>query len=331
MRPDIGGVAFACRGSIGSDQEECDVSEPMPNWEGFMIPTLRVLSDGVLRHWREFQPLVAEQARLTDAQKEELLPSGNQLKYENRIGWGVSFLTNVGALSRPKRGHYAITAAGQELLREFPEGVRERDVRALGEDLDSPIRVYQKTDRAKTVELVAEVYAEAMTPIEQVQSGIDRIHQEVAAELLERLQGREPGFFEQAVVQLLLAMGYGGTTGSGSVTQLSNDGGIDGVIDQDVLGLSRVYIQAKRYAQNNVVQRPDVQGFVGALSGKADSGVFITTSRFSDGARGYAESVPTRVILIDGKRLTSLMIRYGVGVQVRDTYRVVEIDEDFFA
>ncbi|KGJ73481.1 restriction endonuclease, partial [Cryobacterium roopkundense] len=144
-------------------------------------------------------------------------------------------------------------------------------------------------------------------------------------------QGKEPGFFEQAVVQLLLAMGYGGTTGSGSVTQLSNDGGIDGVIDQDVLGLSRVYIQAKRYADSNVVGRPDIQAFVGALSGKADSGVFITTSRFSDGARVYAEGVPTRVILIDGKRLTSLMIRYGVGVQVRETYRVVEIDEDFFA
>ncbi|WP_370260306.1 restriction endonuclease [Cryobacterium sp. TMT3-29-2] len=130
---------------------------------------------------------------------------------------------------------------------------------------------------------------------------------------------------------MLLAMGYGGTTGSGSVTRLSNDGGIDGVIDRDVLGLSRVYIQAKRYADSNVVGRPDIQAFVGALSGKADSGVFITSSRFSDGARVYAEGVPTRVILIDGKRLTSLMIRYGVGVQVRETYRVVEIDEDFFA
>jgi restriction system protein len=115
------------------------------------------------------------------------------------------------------------------------------------------------------------------------------------------------------------------------VTQLSNDGGIDGVIDQDVLDLSRVYIQAKRYADTNAVGRPDIQAFVGALRGKADSGVFTTTSRFSEGARVHAEAVPMRVILIDGKRLTSLMIRYGVGVQVRDTYRVVEIDEDFFA
>lgn len=306
--------------------------DQMPNWEGFMIPTLQVLSDGEVRHWREFQPLVADRAKLTDEQKQELLPSGSQLKYENRIGWGVSFLTNVGALSRPRRGHYTITEAGKQLIAMFPNGAKERDIRVLGEDPHSPISVYQKSDRAtKVSDAVIEADSESMTPTEQVQSGIERIHEEVAVELLERLQGKEPGFFEQAVVQLLLAMGYGGTTGSGSVTQLSNDGGIDGVIDQDVLGLSRVYIQAKRYAHDNVVGRPDVQAFVGALSGKADSGVFITTSRFSDGARGYAEGVPTRVILIDGKRLTSLMIRYGVGIQIRETYKVVEIDEDFFA
>ncbi|WP_311260495.1 restriction endonuclease [Microbacterium sp. WCS2018Hpa-9] len=308
------------------------MTEQMPNWEGFMIPTLRVLSDGIVRHWREFQPLVAEQAGLTEEQRKEMLPSGNQLKFENRIGWAVSFLTNVGALSRPTRGHYTITDAGWQLLELFPSKVLVRDVRVLGDDPSSPIRVYQKTVRSRAEPIAIDADGtESMTPIEQVQGGIARIHEEVADELLERLQGKEPGFFEQAVVQLLLAMGYGGTSGKGSVTQLSNDGGIDGVIDQDILGLSRVYIQAKRYSENNVVGRPDLQAFVGALSGKADRGVFITTSRFTDGARVYAEAVPTRVILIDGKRLTSLMIRYGVGVQVQETYKVVEIDEDFFA
>lgn len=304
----------------------------MPTWEGFMIPTLRVLSDGETRHWRDFQPQVADDVELTEQQRAELLPSGGQLKYQNRIGWGVSFLTNVGALDRPKRGHYRITDAGRRVLELFPGGVRERDIKLLGEDPNSPIRVYQATGtRAKTVTVVADLDSSSMTPIEQVQSGIDRIEEEVAAELLVRLQGKEPGFFEEAVVNLLLAMGYGGTTGSGSVTQLSNDGGIDGVIDQDILGLNRVYIQAKRYADGNVVGRPDLQAFVGALSGKADSGVFITTSRFTEGARQYAEHVPTRIILIDGSRLTDLMIRYGVGVQVRETYKVVEIDEDFFS
>ena len=304
----------------------------MPSWEGFMIPTLRVLSDGIERHWRDFQPLVANEARLTEQQQTQMLPSGKGLTFHNRIGWGVSFLTNVGALQRPKRGHYQITDAGRELIRLFPNGARERDVKALGVDPNSPIRVYQASaPRAINTAPVIEVDAEALTPIEQVQSGIERIHEEVATDLLTRLQGKEPGFFEQAVVDLLLAMGYGGTTGTGNVTQLSNDGGIDGVIDQDILGLNRVYIQAKRYADGNTVGRPDLQAFVGALSGKADSGVFITTSRFSEGAQTYAENVPTRIILINGKRLTSLMIRYGVGVQARETYKVVEVDEDFFA
>lgn len=307
------------------------MSSPMPNWEGFMIPTLQVMSDGVVRHWREFQPLVADQMGLTQDQRQEMVPSGTQKKYENRIGWGVSFLTNVGALDRPKRGHYVITDAGKQLISMFPNGAKERDLRALGEDPNSPIRPYQKTERQTAKPPAPEAVTESLTPIEQVEDGIARIHEEVAEELLTRLQGKEPGFFEEAVVKLLLAMGYGGTTGAGSVTALSNDGGIDGVIDQDVLGLNRVYIQAKRYADGNTVGRPDLQAFVGALSGKADSGVFITTSRFSEGAKVYAQNVPTRIILIDGTRLTDLMIRYGVGVQVREIYKVVEIDEDFFA
>ncbi|QOD43170.1 restriction endonuclease [Clavibacter zhangzhiyongii] len=309
----------------------------MPTWEEFMIPTLRVLNSGATMHWREFQPLVADECRLTDEQKTEMLPSGSQIKYQNRLGWGVSFLTNVGGLERPKRGHYRITEPGRQLLQLFPGGIKERDIKTLGEDPSSPIRVYQSSGpRSKSAgglasALLHDELSSSLTPIEQVQEGVARIREEVAAELLERLQGKEPAFFEQAVVDLLLAMGYGGTTGKGSVTQLSNDGGIDGVIDQDILGLSRVYIQAKRYAEGNTVARPDLQAFVGALAGKADRGIFITTSRFSDGARMYAENVPTRIILIDGKRLTTLMIRYGVGVQVRETYRVVELDEDFFA
>lgn len=304
----------------------------MPTWEGFMIPLLTVMNDGVVRGRRELNVATADVVGLTEEQRKVTMSSG-QLLYPNRIGWGLSYLTNVGALERPRRGQYQITDAGRQLIELFPNGARERDIKALEIDPDSPIREYVPTTRAKRGAPMAVAASDesSLTPIEQVQSGIERIHDEIAAELLARLQGKESGFFEQAVVDLLLAMGYGGTTGTGSVTQLSNDGGIDGVIDQDILGLNRVYIQAKRYNDENTVGRPDLQAFVGALSGKADSGVFITTSRFSDGARAYAENVPTRIILIDGKRLTSLMIRYGVGVQVKETYKVVEIDEDFFA
>jgi len=305
----------------------------IPNWEAFMIPTLRVLNDGVTRTRRELRPLVAQEMKLTLDQVRETLSSG-QLTYVNRIGWGLSFLTNVGALERPKYGSYVITDPGRQILKQFPHGVRERDIAALGADESSPIRQYVATAKRHSGTNVDEDETESalmMTPTEQVQGGIKRIQDEVATELLSRLQGKDPGFFEEAVVQLLLAMGYGGANGRGQVTQLTNDGGIDGVIDQDFLGLRRVYIQAKRYGDGHPVGRPEVQAFVGALSGIADSGVFITSSRFSQGALDYAAVTPTRIILIDGRRLAELMIRFGVGVQVRETYSIVEIDEDFFA
>jgi restriction system protein len=302
----------------------------MPNWEGFMIPTLTVLRDGVTRHRREINTLVADALSLTEAQRDERLASGDR-RYENRIGWALSFMTNVGALARPRRGHYEITDAGRQLIDQYPQGVSERQIKFLGESSDSPIRVYEsRAPRSPREEPMVGSESE-LTPIEQVQSGIDRIRDEVAVDLLGRLREMDPALFEETVVDLLLAMGYGGTTGAGTVTQLSNDGGIDGVIDQDVLGLNSVYVQAKRYKTGNTIGRPDLQAFVGALSGKADSGVFITTSSFSEGARTYAAHVPTRIILIDGERLAGLMIRYGVGVQVRQSYKVVEIDEDFFA
>ena len=170
-----------------------------------------------------------------------------------------------------------------------------------------------------------------LSPEEQIGQAIDLIHADVADELLARLHAQEPAFFEQAVLDLLMAMGYGGAEGNATRTQLSNDGGIDGIVDQDALGLSRIYVQAKRYAIDAAVGRPEIQAFVGALHGnQANQGVFITSGRFSQGARDYVSILPTRVILIDGKRLAALMIRFGVGVQVKQTVHVVEIDEDFF-
>lgn len=177
----------------------------------------------------------------------------------------------------------------------------------------------------------ADLTATALDPEEQVAQGIARIQANVAADLLSRLHANEPAFFEQAVIDLLVAMGYGGTDTAATRTQLTNDAGIDGIIDQDALGLSRVYVQAKRYALDSSVGRPEIQAFVGALHGvQANQGVFMTTGRFSSGAKAYADGVATRVVLIDGARLAALMIRYGVGVQVKRTVQIVEIDEDFF-
>jgi len=298
-----------------------------PTWERFNVPVLTVLSDGVTRSLRQLRRDVADAVGLTADQRAEALPSG-QLRADNRIGWAASFLNRVDALDRPSRGQYVITDFGRELLSRHPQGITESDLKAVAKEGDEWWLSRSSTNGQEAHPL--DTSATDLDPTEQVEQGVARIHEEVTSELLSRLVDQDPAFFEGAVVELLLAMGYGGVGGRGVTTDLTHDGGIDGVIDQDVLGLSKVYVQAKRYSPNNSVQRPEVQGFVGALSGKADGGVFITTSRFSPGTVEWVRTVPARIILIDGQRLTELMIEYGVGVQVEHTYRVVEIDEDFF-
>lgn len=299
----------------------------MPTWEGFMVPVLTVLSDGEKYAIRQLRNAVADVAGLTPEQRDQQLDSG-QSRADGRISWAASYLNRVNAVHRPSRGVYTITDRGRELLVAHPDGLLEADIRKLAAEGDEWWLARPSKDDGSPVQQTQG--QQSLDPTEQVEQGIARIHEEVASQLLTRLMDQDPTFFEEAVVKLLLAMGYGGLGGRGMTTAASNDGGIDGVIDQDVLGLNKVYVQAKRYSPTNSVQRPEVQGFVGALSGKADGGVFITTSRFSPGALEWAVTVPTRIILIDGKRLTELMIEYGVGVQVERTYRVVEVDEDFF-
>jgi restriction system protein len=227
------------------------------------------------------------------------------------------------AVLRPSRAHYMISQSGRSLLDAHPEGLTEADLRQLGG--------YEGRHNKRLIDVGPSPVPNELDPYELVEQGIDRINSEVADKLLTRLHSQSPAFFEQAVVDLAVAMGYGGADARATRTQLSNDGGIDGIIDQDVLGLSRVYIQAKRYALDGSVGRPEIQSFVGALQGQqANQGVFITTGRFSVGAQEYARSVPTRVVLIDGSRLAELMIRYRVGVQVKQTLQIVDVDEDFF-
>lgn len=300
----------------------------MPTWDQFMAPVLRVLLDGQTYRSRQLYDIVADATQLTTDERSERLPSG-QRRYENRIGWATSYLYRVGALERPGRGQYRITGTGRDLLAAHPDGITEKDLRALAGDENAPHTWHAL--KARETRAPEEQPQSDLDPVEQLNEGVERIHASVADELLTRLHENEPEFFEQAVLDLLIAMGYGGADGRAVRTQLSNDNGIDGVIDQDALGLSRVHVQAKRYAPDNAVGRPEIQGFVGALAGnQANQGIFITTGRFSRGAREYAASVPARVVLVDGARLTSLMIHYGVGVQLKQTIRVVAVDEDFF-
>ncbi|NNN13007.1 MAG: restriction endonuclease [Acidimicrobiaceae bacterium] len=296
----------------------------LPTWHQFMVPILRVLSDGKVRDRRELYDLVARDTHLSDDQRAEVLDSGER-RYENRISWAITYLVKANAVVRPYRGHHSISESGRQLIEDHPDALTEADLRQIEGYDDSwkkhALEVATAPDRER----------DDLDPYELVERGIERINSEVASNLLARLHSQDPAFFEQAVVDLIVAMGYGGADARATRTQLSNDGGIDGIIDQDVLGLSRVYIQAKRYSLENSVQRPDVQSFVGALQGQqANQGVFITTGRFSAGATEYARSVQTRVVLIDGPRLAELMIRYRVGVQVKRTLQIVDVDEDFF-
>lgn len=327
---------------------------PPPTWDQYMAPSVRVLLDGEVHRARHIVNQAADLLGVSEAQRQLLIPSG-QLQYVNRGMWALSYLCRADAIERPQRGHYRITETGRRLLAEHPEAITEKDLRALSgnptatqtwkafaakDEAVAPPPTYSPASSAPgspgaalamASGTSADIEDSRLDPDEQIEAGIARIHADVAAELLTRILDQEPVFFEQAVLDLLLAMGYGGAEGTAKRTQLSGDGGIDGVIDQDALGLSRIYVQAKRYAPGNGVGREVIQAFVGALAGnQANQGVFITTSRFTRGAISYTEHLPTRVILVDGERLTRLMIRYGVGVQTKRTVNIVQIDEDFF-
>lgn len=295
-----------------------------PTWDQYMVPSLRVLADNEVHRARQVVESAADLLGVTDEQREILIPSG-QRQYYNRGNWALSYLNRAQAVERPARGHYRITEVGRQILRDHPDGITEKQLRHLPTYPETsppqPLRTVAPPPEVDTV----------LDPEEQIASGVARINDDVAEQLLRRILDQEPVFFEQAVLDLLMAMGYGGAEGAATRTQLSNDGGIDGIIDQDALGLSRIYVQAKRYAADNTVGREAIQAFVGALAGnQANQGVFITTSRFARTALDYAGSIATRVILIDGAKLTRLMIRYGVGIQVKRRVEIVELDEDFF-
>ncbi len=297
-----------------------------PTWEQYLAPTLTVLSNGQVWRSRELIREAAELLGVTAEQRRIFIPSGQE-QWLNRGNWALSYLYRAAAVERVSRGHYLLTEVGRQLLAEHPRGIRNRHLAEL--TVTQPAGPPGEFSAAESGSTEADSYL--LDPTEQIAAGIAQIEADVASQLLLRLHANEPAFFEQAVLDLIMAMGYGGANGTATRTQLSNDGGIDGIVDQDALGLSRIYLQAKRYGPGNTVGRPDIQAFVGALHGaQASQGVFLTTGQFSSAARVYAETVATRVVLIDGDRLASLMIRYGVGVQVKRMVNIIEVDEDFF-
>ncbi|WP_427869020.1 restriction endonuclease [Leucobacter luti] len=298
----------------------------VPIWPEFVVPTLQILSDGRSRQRREVFDAVAAHADISDDARAETLKSGGT-RYEQRMGWVLSHLGKAQWVDRPERGHYLINDAGRAALAKYPQGFDY----ALAREVFAPFWPEKSKASSPSAALAQQSSDGISDPIEVIEDAVARIEARVGDDLLDRLRDSHPDFFEQAVVDLLLKMGYGGAAQRGRRIGGSNDEGIDGLIDQDALGLDQVYIQAKRYKEGNNVGREPIQAFVGALHGfGASRGVFLTTSAFTSGAIDYAKKVQSRIILIDGAKLVELMIAYRVGVQEQQKFSAVEIDEDYF-
>ena len=290
-----------------------------------MLPLLEYYSDGKTHPIGDAVDLLGRQFALSEDELRELLPSGRQEKFRNRVAWAKTYLVKAGLLSSPKRGHFAITPAGQSTLREKPARI---DVAFLRRYPSFVSFVETKNPSDATSESVP---APMESPEEMIEAAHARLNQDLASDLLGRIKAARPVFFEGLVVELLLKMGYGGSRhDAGRAIGRSGDGGIDGIINEDRLGLDSIYLQAKRWDQP--VGRPEIQKFAGALAEhRARKGVFITTSTFTKEAVASATKHDARIVLIDGEKLASLMIVHGLGVTLQASYDVKRIDSDYFA
>ncbi|MCA1524272.1 restriction endonuclease [Bradyrhizobium yuanmingense] len=304
----------------------------IPDYQTLMLPVLQLASEGEQRV-ADVVDLIADKLGLTEEERQTLLPSGRQRVLHNRIHWAKFYLTKAGFLTSPGRGRFSITQAGRELL---AENLARIDVSVLMRRPE--FREFYKNEESagsSTIEGASTTGAAepgTTTPEEQIEAAYQTLEATLRADLLDRIAKNSPAFFEQLIVDLLVAMGYGGSH-KNAAAQLgrSGDGGVDGVINEDRLGLDRVYVQAKRYSAGNAVGRPDVQAFVGSLVGLgASKGVFVTTSTFSAQARDFVKHLSQRVVLLDGASLAGLMIEHGIGVRTSRTVEFRRLDEDFF-
>lgn len=306
---------------------------PVPDYETLMRPVLAAFGSGATSV-RECLPIIREQFEITDEEAGELLPSGSTTVLASRVHWARTYLAKAGLLESPKRGVHQITAAGQRMLASGVTRIDNAALRASSRDFDEWLSAARRGARGPMPE--SETGSEATTglsPEETIARALAELGAGLREELLDLVRSMDPIGFERLVLRLLEKMGYGaGSLGSRLHTRASGDGGIDGIIHEDALGLDAVYVQAKRYAADSAVGRPALQQFVGSLTGEgATKGVFVTTSRFSTEARDFLRRVQHRVVLIDGEELARLMIRHNVGVRVVNTYEVKAVDENMFA
>jgi restriction system protein len=299
-----------------------------------MRPLLAYGADGQEKNIRAAISAIADELQLTDDDRRLLVPSGKQTLLDNRVHWARTYLDKAGALKRTRRSHFVVTDRGKELLKQYPDKIDGSVLQQFPEflafknakaQLDSGEEADQSEDQ-----VVREL--PSVTPEDMIETAEAAISEKLRTQLLDHIQEQPPSFFERLVIDLIIAMGYGGSRNN-VVQELgkSGDEGIDGVVNEDPLGLDVVYVQAKRYASENTVGRERVQQFAGALVGRgASKGVFVTTSSFSSGAVEYAKRVPQRIILIDGSELTRLMMKYGVGVRTDRTVEIKRIDLGYF-
>lgn len=297
----------------------------IPDYQSCMLPLLKFYSDGQDHTFREAVEALAMKFKLTDQERKEMLPSGQQEIFDNRIGWARTYMKKAGLIEAPKRGVNRIMPRGLDVLQKKPERIDINYLAQFKEFQEFRALRHPKQDEEQEAE------ANNKTPEEALENAYQKIRNDLAADLRERLKTCSPAFFERLVVEVIVKMGYGGTRlDAGKAIGKSGDGGVDGIIKEDKLGLDAIYIQAKRW--ENTVGRPEIQKFVGALTGqRAKKGLFITTSEFSADAEDYVSRIEAKVVLIDGETLAQLMIDHGVGVSTVNIYELKKVDSDYFS
>lgn len=295
----------------------------VPDYQSLMLPLLKIASDRQVHGISEVFDTIALQLGLTDHDRKELLPSGNEPRFENRVRWAAFHLRKARLLERPGRGKFRITDRGLQVLGSNPSNIDVSFLMQFPEFVEFRFPS-QEVEKQKEIKKVGE------TPEEVLEASYQDLRRALADELIEHVKSCSPRFFERVVVNLLLAMGYGGSRqDAGEAIGKTGDGGIDGIINEDKLGLDVVYVQAKRW--EGAVGRPDVQKFAGSLEGqRARKGVLITTSQFSPKAKDYVDRIEKKIVLIDGEKLAQLMIDHGIGVTEVASFTMKKIDLDYF-
>jgi len=300
----------------------------IPDYQSVMLPLLKLTSDEKEHKVSELTDLLFEQFKLTDKEKNELLPSGQTFIFSNRVAWARTYLKKAGLLDSKKRATVIITERGLDILKQKPESINVKLLKQFPEFVEFQNTKREDTDSPSTI--IDE--SNKQTPEETLENSYLQIRKSLAQEIINKVIELSPAFFERLVVELLVKMGYGGSMkDAGKAIGKSGDEGIDGTIKEDKLGLDIIYIQAKRWKPGNVVGRPEIHKFIGALAGQgAKKGIFITTSSFTKEASEYIPRNETKIVLINGEQLAQLMIDYNLGVTTQQTYDVKRLDNDYF-